>query len=198
MNAHARGVKRDLVVVGGSAGAIDALMRLLPQLPRDLPAAVLVVVHLSPFHPSRLAELLAPNSIMPVEAARRETRIQPGRVYVAVPDLHLGVNAGRLQLTRGPKEHFTRPAIDVLFRTAARAYGPRVTGVLLCGGGGYDGTLGLADIKSAGGVTLAQDPKLEQHCAMLLSAIESGNVDHVLNLAALARALAALARGEAI
>src|SRR5262249_47050366 len=128
VNAHARGVKRELVVVGGSAGAIDALIRLLPQLPRDLPAAVLVVVHMSPFRPSRLAELLAHYSSMPIEAAHRGARIQLGRVYIAVPDLHLGVHSERLQLTRGPKEHFTRPAIDVLFRTAARAYGPRVTG----------------------------------------------------------------------
>lgn len=197
MNAHAHGVKRDVIVVGGSAGAIDALIRLLPQVPRDLPAAVLIVIHMSPFHRSRLAELLAPNSSMPVEAARRGARIQHGRVYLAVPDLHLTVDSGRLQLTRGPKEHFTRPAIDVLFRTAARAFGPRVTGLLLCGGG-YDGTPGLADIKSGGGVTLAQDPKLEQHCGMLRSAIQSGNVDHVLNLADIARALTALARGEAI
>jgi two-component system chemotaxis response regulator CheB len=150
---------------------------------------------MSPFHRSRLAELLAPSSSMPVEAARLGAPIEHGHVYLAVPDLHLGVDSGRLELTRGPKEHFTRPAIDVLFRSAARAYGPRVAGMLLCGGG-YDGALGLGDIRAAGGITLVQDPKLVVHSGMLLSAIQSGNVDHVLSLGNIARALPALARGE--
>jgi two-component system chemotaxis response regulator CheB len=197
VNAHAAGVKRDIIVVGGSAGAIDALIRLLPQLPPELPAAVLVALHMSPFHTSRLAELLAPQTEIPVEAARDGAPIQHGRVYLAVPDLHLAVDSGRVQLTRGPRIHFTRPAIDVLFRTAARGYGPRVAGVLLAGGG-CDGTPGLGDIKAAGGVTLVQDPKLAQHSGMLVSAINSGNVDHVLSLGDIARALPALARGESI
>ena len=186
---------RDVIALGGSAGALNALLRLLPQVPPQLPATLLIGLHVSSSYRSRLADVLGPHCRLPVEPARDDGAIVRGRVYVVVPDLHLEVDSGRLKLTRGPKEHFTRPAIDVLFRSMARAYGPRAAGILLSGGG-QDGTLGLGAIKAAGGITIAQDPKLVSHPAMLVSAIRSGNVDHVLTLDEIARALPRLAAGE--
>jgi len=197
VTAPQAGPRRDIIVLGGSAGAIEALLRLLPDLPEDLPAAVLVAIHMSALFPSRLAELLALKSNLPVEPVRDGVEIAPGRVYVAVPDLHLSVNSGTLELTHGPKEHFTRPAIDVLFRSAARAYGARVAGVLLSGGGS-DGTLGLLDIKAAGGITIVENPQSALHRSMLLSAIRSRSVDYIMPLPQIGMALPKLATGEAL
>jgi two-component system, chemotaxis family, protein-glutamate methylesterase/glutaminase len=197
MTAVAAGPRHDIIVLGGSAGAIEALLRLVTHLPDNLPAAVMVAVHMSSSFPSRLAELLALKSSLPVEPARHGTAITPGRVYVAVPDLHLSVDSGTLELTRGPKEHFTRPAIDVLFRSAARAYGPRVAGILLSGGGS-DGTFGLVHIKASGGITIVEDPEYAQHRSMLLSAIRSQSIDYILPLPEIGKALPRLATGESL
>jgi two-component system, chemotaxis family, protein-glutamate methylesterase/glutaminase len=197
VTAHQTGPRRDIIVLGGSAGAIEALPQLLAQLPDDLPAALVVAIHMSASFPSRLAELLSLRSALPVEPARHGVEIVPGRIYVAVPDLHLSVDSGTLELTRGPKEHFTRPAIDVLFRSAARAYGPRVVGLLLSGGGS-DGTFGLMDIKAAGGITIVEDPRFAQHRSMLLSAIRSGGVDYILPLPKIGEALSRLTMSEAL
>ena len=195
MTARGGGRQHDMIVLGGSAGAIDALSRLLSQLPGDLPAAVLVTIHMSASFRSRLAEVLSVKSNLPVEPARHGVEIVPGRVYVAVPDLHLSVDSGTLELTREAKEHFTRPAIDVLFRSAARAYGPRVAGLLLSGNGS-DGTFGLVDIKAAGGITIVEDPEFAQHRSMLLSAIRSRSVDYIMSLPQIGKALPRIARGE--
>jgi two-component system, chemotaxis family, protein-glutamate methylesterase/glutaminase len=157
----------------------------------------MVAIHMSALFPSRLPELLSLQSNLPVEPARHGVEIAPGRVYVCVPDLHLAVDSGTLELTRAPKEHFTRPAIDVLFRSAARAYGPRVVGVLLSGGG-TDGTFGLLDIKAAGGITIVEDPQFAVHRTMLLSAIRSGSVEYILPLPEMGKALSRLAAGEAL
>ena len=197
MSARRAGLRHDIIVLGGSAGAIEALVRLLAHVPDDLPAAVLVVIHMSALFPSRLAELLSLQSKLPVEAVRHGVVIAPGRVYVAVPDRHLSVDSGTLELTRGAKEHFTRPAIDVLFRSAARAYGPRVAGILLSGGGS-DGTFGLVDIKAAGGVTIVEDPQFALHRSMLLSAIRSRSADYIMPLPDIGKALPRLAMGEAL
>src|SRR5687768_3638698 len=123
---------RDIVVVGGSAGALPVLQVMLRGLPADFPAAVLIVVHQAQSQPGRLPAVL--RGSLPVAHARDGEAIEVGRVYVAPPDQHLMVEpAGRLRLSRGPKQNRFRPAIDPLFRTAARVYGPQVVGVVLSG-----------------------------------------------------------------
>ena len=147
-------LKRDLIVIGASAGGVDALIKLTGALPPDLPAAVLVAQHVGR-HPSRLPELLQRR--LPARHATQGMIYRPGHIYVAPPDRHLLVHDGALRLSTGPKENLTRPAIDPLFRSAAVAKGPRTIGILLTGHLN-DGTAGLLAIKQAGGATIVQDP----------------------------------------
>lgn len=179
---------RDIVVVGASAGGVEALRDLISRLPADLPAAVLVVLHVSPQGPSRLAEVLGRPGGLPVKAAVEAERIRPGQAYVAVPDRHLLVADGRLVLGRGPQENFHRPGVDPLFRSAARAYGPRVTGVVLSGMLD-DGTAGLAAVKACGGLAVVQDPEEAVFPDMPLNALRGVEVDHSLPVAGIAALL---------
>ena len=121
----------DIIVVGTSAGGVDALKRLVSPLPPDLPAAVFIVLHRPTDSPSLLVEILQSVSALPVAHAIDGEAIVPGRIYVAAPDRHLLIEQQRIRLTRGPKENRFRPAIDPLFRSAALAYGPRTIGVVL-------------------------------------------------------------------
>ena len=195
MTSRAAGQPRDIVVIGGSAGAMQSLSEILAYVSRDLRSIVIAVIHMSAHYDSHLAELLGAQSKLPVVAASHGLALRPGHVYVSVPDYHLLVDGHQLHLGRGPKEHFTRPAIDVLFRSAADQYGSRVAGVLLSGGG-IDGTLGLIAIKTAGGIALAQDPKTTVNPGLLSSAIDRVPVDAVLTVPDIARALVRLASGE--
>src|SRR4051812_41676067 len=147
----------DLIVMGASAGGVQALSELLQDLPPDLPAAILIVVHTSPTSPGILPQILDRMGPIPVAHAQHEEPIEPGHAYVAPPDHHLLVKDGEIFLSRGPRENGFRPAVDPLFRTAARAYGPRVVGVVLSGGLD-DGAEGLLYIKRAGGYAIVQDP----------------------------------------
>ena len=148
----------DIAVIGASAGGVEALLRLAGDLPHKLPAAVFVVVHYPEEAPSVLPRLLNRAGPLGATNPRDGDPIEHGRSYVATPGVHLQVNEGRVNLVRGPKENYHRPAIDPLFRTAAIAYGPRVVGVVLSGANA-DGTAGLQAIKQCGGVTIVQDPK---------------------------------------
>lgn len=181
----------DLVVVGASAGGVEALIRLAQLLPADLPAAVMIVLHLHPASPEVLPKILSRHAALPVMLAQDGEVIRPGRIYIARPDCHLLVEDGTLRLGHGPREHFCRPAVDPLFRTAAEASGPRVVGVVLTGAGA-NGTLGLLAIKRGGGVTMAQDPKEALWPSMPSSAIRCVGVDYVLPLAELAKKLVEL------
>src|SRR5262245_14040000 len=134
---------RDLVVVGGSAGALEALRPIVSGLATDFPGTLLVAIHRSVEPPGALAEVLATVSRFPAEVAMDGAAIRPRRVYVAPPDRHLLVSGESLRVTRGPREHGFRPAVDPLFRSAAREHGPRVVGVILSGALD-DGTYGLA------------------------------------------------------
>lgn len=145
--------KRDLVVIGGSTGSLAALNHILPQLPADFPAAVVVVTHMSPHGPSHLAEVLEGRSALPVSRAVDGQPIEPGRCYVAVPDHHLLVLDGHIRLGSGPRENMARPAVDPLFRSAALSYGSRAIGVILSGLLN-DGASGLRAIKACGGSAL--------------------------------------------
>jgi two-component system chemotaxis response regulator CheB len=183
---------RDLIVVGASAGGVEALTRLVHDLPADLPAAVVVVLHVPAHGTSVMPAILSRHGPLSAAHAVEEEPIVPGRIYVAPPDHHLLVKNGTVRLGRGPRENGHRPAVDPLFRTAARAGGRRVIGVVLSGALD-DGTAGLVAIKERGGVTVVQDPDDALTPGMPRSAIEQGAVDHILPLAGIGPLLARLA-----
>jgi len=191
------GPRRDMIVIGASAGGVQALRQLFGLLPADLTASVAVVIHRSPFAESMLAEVLHRSSRLPVSEPKHGERIAKGRIYLAPRDHHLIVEDGRLLLSRGAKEHYTRPAVDPLFRSAARAAGRRVIGVVLTGSG-EDGVSGLIAIKAAGGMSLVQDPTEAVHDSMPETAIEQDHVDGILTLDELAAALPKLVAGGSL
>jgi two-component system chemotaxis response regulator CheB len=168
-----------MVVVGASAGGVEALMRLVSGLPSDFAAAVFVVLHLPPDAPSALATILDRAGPLPAYQAQDKQPIEAGRIYVARPNRHLVVRRGYVALEAGPRENSARPSVDVLFRSAARAYGRRVVGVVLSGTL-HDGALGLAAIKMRGGVTVVQDPGEALFAGMPESALRTTEVDHCL------------------
>ncbi len=183
----------DIIVIGASAGGVEALTALVATLPADLPAAVFVVLHLSVSSPSHLPAILARRGPLPVAQAAHGEDIEHGRIYVAPPDQHLRLRDGRVELTRGPRENGVRPAADPLFRSAARAYGPRVVGVVLSGTLG-DGALGLSAIAARGGITVAQDPDEALFDGMPRAAIRYARVDHILPADRIGALLGRLAR----
>src|SRR4051812_43466039 len=124
---------RDIIVIGASAGGVPALQQLLAGLPATLPAAVLIVLHIPAHTPSQLHTILARAGTLPVTPATDAEPLVPGHVYVAPTDRHLLVDADHLRVTRGPKENRVRPAVDVLFHSAAYTFGPRVIGIVLSG-----------------------------------------------------------------
>ncbi|HVL90514.1 MAG TPA: chemotaxis protein CheB [Actinomycetota bacterium] len=153
---------RGLVVVGASAGGVDALARLASGLPDDLDAAVLMVLHVSHGVRSAMPAILTRAGRLPAEHPRDGEAIRPGRIYVAPPDRHLMVSGERLLVTPGPKENGHRPAIDPALRSAAEWWGPNVMGVILSGTLD-DGATGLAEVRRAGGVTVVQSDALFPH-----------------------------------
>src|SRR6266487_2533947 len=182
----------DIIVVGASAGGVEALVTLARSLKRNLQAAVFVVLHIPAHSPSFLPEIL--NRAGPVKAvqATDEMQIEHGHIYIASPDHHMLMEQGKVCVIRGPKENRHRPAIDPLFRSAALAYGPRVAGVILSGTLD-DGTAGLIAIKKRGGVAIVQDPDEAIYPGMPRSALEHVQVDHILPLAAIGPLLVRLA-----
>jgi two-component system chemotaxis response regulator CheB len=189
--------RRDIVVIGASAGGVEALSHLVSRLPADLPAALLVVLHTSPTRESRLPTILDRAGALPAAHAQDGTRIRAGRIYVAPPNYHLTVEHESLRLVQGPTENGFRPAADPLFRTAARAYGARVVGVVLSGALD-DGAAGLRAIKQHGGVAVAQDPNEAAVAWMPRSAIRLDHVDHVLPTAEIAALLVQLAQSNGV
>jgi two-component system chemotaxis response regulator CheB len=194
---NAEALPRDVVLLGASAGGVDAIGELLTRLPGTLSAAIAVAIHLSPFHESGLAPTWSRQASLPVDWATDEAPFQPGHVYVAVPDHHLTIHNGRMRLTRDARQHFTRPAIDPLFESGAKAHRDRVVGVLLSGSGA-DGVRGLNAIDAAGGLVLVQDPRQAAFPAMPRAAIVGNGVDAVLSLQEIAEVLPRLARGDVI
>jgi two-component system, chemotaxis family, protein-glutamate methylesterase/glutaminase len=179
----------DLVVIGASAGGLRALSEIVSGLPPTLSVAIVIVVHTRAEGTSFLPDILSRDTTLPVSFARHRARLRPGHIYVAPPDRHLFVDRDSLKLTRGPKENGFRPAVDPLFRTAARAYGASVMGIILSGALD-DGTYGLMAIKACGGIAVAQDPEEATHPVMPLNAIRYVQVDHVLRASAIASLIA--------
>jgi two-component system, chemotaxis family, protein-glutamate methylesterase/glutaminase len=181
-------------VVGASAGGVEALKELVSSLPGDLPASVFIVLHIPPQSTSQLPRILESRGQLPVTHARHDEPIERGHVYVAPPNHHLLLRAGeRVTLSRGPRENRTRPAIDPLFRTAARNYGQRVISVILTGTLN-DGVTGMLAVKEQGGVTIAQDPEEALYPEMPQTAIDTKMVDHILTIQDIAITLDRLVR----
>lgn len=167
----------DIVVIGGSAGGIEALKRICGGLPRNFPAAIFVVIHISPTSRSVMPELLSRAGPLPARHPTNEETITRGTVYVAPPDMHMLLRPGHVILRRGPHENRSRPAIDPLFRSAAVAYRSRVIGVVLSGLLD-DGSAGLLAIKSCGGLCVVQDPEDAMWPEMPRNALAHDHVDH--------------------
>jgi len=186
-------IGHDLIVIGASAGGVEALTLLVKQLPSDLNAAVIIVLHVPSNGTSVLPHILNRAGNLPASHAHDGEVIIPGRIYIAPPNYHLVVKPGYLRLTRGPKENGHRPAIDPTFRTAARAYGQRVVAVILTGTLD-DGTAGLVAVKMRGGVAVVQDPEDAMYSGMPRSAIENvEDIDYILPLSDIPSTLVALA-----
>jgi two-component system chemotaxis response regulator CheB len=169
-----------LVLIGGSAGGIPVLKSILSRLPTDIRAPILVVIHLAPTVQSNLPSVLATATRLRVKAPFNGELLEPGTVYVGVPDRHMVLVDGRIGLTNGPRENRVRPSIDVLFRTAAgsKEYFPLI-GVVLSGALS-DGAVGLSEISRAGGVTIVQDPAEAAAAGMPNAAIQAGHVDYII------------------
>src|SRR5688572_11570392 len=186
----------DIIVIGGSAGAVEALTRLVAGLPADLPAAVFIAIHTTPTTPSLLPKILSRAGPLPAAHPRDGDGIERGRIYIPPPDHHLLLDEDRVRIVRGPKENGHRPALDPMFRTAAVRYGRRVVGVVITGMLD-DGTAGLLAIKQRGGIAVVQNPNEALFPGMPLSAIQNVDVDHVLHLNEIPPLLARLA-GEPV
>ena len=182
----------DIIVIGGSAGGLEVMKAIVSRLPADLPAAVFFVLHTSPHSPGLLPEIFNHSGPLPAAHARDGEPVTPGRIYVAPPDHHLLLEAGRVRVSRGPKENRFRPAVDPLFRSAALAYGPRVVGVILTGWLD-DGAAGLWAVKVRGGVAVVQDPLEALAPSMPTTAMRQTSVDYRLRVADIAPTLVKLA-----
>jgi two-component system, chemotaxis family, protein-glutamate methylesterase/glutaminase len=184
---------RDMIVIGASAGGVQALSKLVADLPAELPAAVFIVLHIPANYPSLLPAILARDSNLPVAHAVNGEEIAPGRIYVAPADHHLLIEHNHVRLVHGPKENLHRPSIDVLFRSAARSAGPRVIGVVLTGARD-DGTAGMRAIKTRGGIAIVQDPLEAPFPSMPLNVMQEIKVDYSMPLLEIARLLDHLTR----
>ncbi|HKV80660.1 MAG TPA: chemotaxis protein CheB [Candidatus Sulfotelmatobacter sp.] len=171
---------RDIVVVGASAGGIDALKILVATLPKDLKAAIFITLHVAPYGTGILPEILERAGPLAASNAKDWEPIQHGRIYVAPPDYHLLFEKdGYVRITHGPRENRFRPAIDPMLRAAAYSFGSRVIGVILSGWLD-DGTAGLRAVRERGGTTIVQHPDDAFAASMPLNAIKHVEIDHIL------------------
>jgi two-component system chemotaxis response regulator CheB len=188
--------RRDVIVMGASAGGVEALRAVVGALPADLAAVVLVVLHMPRDLPSALPAILSRSGVLPATHAVDRQVMERGQVYVAPADRHLLVLDGHLRLSRGPAENGHRPAVDALFRSAAHSFGARVIGVVLSGARD-DGAAGLASIVAGGGVAVVQSPADALYPSMPQAALERVAVEHVLPAAEIGGLLGDLARTAA-
>ncbi len=187
---------RDIIVIGASSGGLEVLSELVHGLPPGFPAAVFVVCHLPRGARSVMPQILSRSGALLAVHPRDGDPIHPGHIYVAPPDYHMLVEKGTIKMTQGPRENAQRPAIDPLFRSAARAYGARVIGVILTGAL-YDGVAGLFAVRAAGGLAVVQDPEDALVAAMPLHATELAGADYTVPASGLAALLVNLVRQPA-
>jgi len=180
--------RRDLVVVGASAGGVEAVPRTLAQLPTDLSAAICIVQHLMAASGSSLVDILQRSSALPVAWAEHGDELERGHVYVAPPGVHMMVDESRIVLVGGPRENHSRPAINRLFRSAAAHHGARTIGLLLTGMLD-DGAAGCVAIRRAGGYVIVQDPADAAFPSMPVAALDAMTPDRVLPIEAIGAAL---------
>ena len=174
--AHVR--HRDIVVVGASAGGVQALTAFAGGLPSDLAASVFVVMHMMAEGRSMLAQILGRSGPLPASTAEDGERVAPSHIYVAPAGVHMLLRSGVIELTHRPREKGYRPGIDPLFRSAAEAYGPRVIGIVLSGLL-RDGAEGLSEVRARGGLAMVQDPAEALFDAMPKAAMQACEVDRV-------------------
>jgi two-component system chemotaxis response regulator CheB len=180
-----------IVVIGASAGGLEALRVVAAALPADFAAPIVVVMHMSAESPGILHEIINRAGALRASEVHRSERLRSGHIYVPPTNAHLVIEPGQVRPTRGPKENRFRPAIDPLFRTAAQVYGPAAIGVILTGNLD-DGTAGLWAIKKLGGTAVIQDPRDASFPAMPLSAARHVDVDHSMPLSEIAPLLVRL------
>ncbi|WP_434672106.1 chemotaxis protein CheB [Pseudomonas sp. R1-15] len=182
----------EAIVVGASAGGVEALLNIFTPLRKGFSLPVLVVLHLPDERNSQLAQVFRHRLAIPVEEARDKQDIRPGTLYVATPGYHLSIEADRsLSLSLEAPVHHSRPSIDVLFESAADVYGPGLLAVVLTGANS-DGARGLARVKELGGITVVQDPKEAQVSTMPEAALTLHEPDHILTLQGIGQLLAGL------
>ena len=187
----------DIIAVASSAGGLSALLSIFSHLPEDFPAAIVVVQHLDPRHPSLMADILRRRTHLAVKQAQDGDRVEEGHIYIAPPDRHLLVNSDRtLSLTQTELVHFVRPSADLLFESVAASFRERSIGVVLTGAG-IDGSFGIQAIKSMHGTVIVQDAQSAEFSGMPEAAIQTGSADFVLPLEEIAPALITLVKGKA-
>ncbi len=185
---------KKIVLLGGSAGGVEAASTIIQSLPADLEAAVFLVIHLNPSVPSLLSQILARRTSLRVVSAEDGAEIEPGVVYVAPPDRHLVLHKGLVRLGLGPRENGFRPAVDPLLRSAAAEFGSAVIAVIMSGNLD-DGTSGMLEVKRRGGTAVVQEPEDALYAGMPSSALqEVPHVDFVLPVSAIGDAITALVR----
>jgi two-component system chemotaxis response regulator CheB len=171
-----------IIVIGASAGGIDALKQVLAKLPAELPAAVAIVLHSGPNSPRLLADIWNQHSILPVSYAIGGETLRAGQVYIAPPDQHLEVIDGaRFHLDDGPRVMYSRPSVDRLFETAVKVFGKRTIGVILTGGDG-DGAAGMRAIYGAGGIGVVQEPSDAKDPSMPLTTLRTDHPRYCMPL----------------
>jgi two-component system chemotaxis response regulator CheB len=188
----------DIVAIASSAGGIRALTQVLGGLPSGFPVPVLVVQHLDPRHQTVIADVLGRRSPLRVKLAADGEHAEPGTAYIAPPNRHLLVGAGgELSLSSSELVHFVRPSADLLFESAAGAYGARAIACVLTGSG-RDGSMGVSAVKSRGGTVIVEDPESAEFSGMPDAAVDAGAVDFVLPLGEIADVIAALVESRSV
>jgi two-component system chemotaxis response regulator CheB len=182
----------EAIVLGASAGGVEAMLIVLDHFTPAFKLPVVVILHLPENRPSELAQVLERRLRRPVREAQDKASLEPGVIYVAGPSYHLSIEHDRsFSLSQEPRVHFSRPSIDVLFQSAADAYGPALVGVLMTGAS-QDGASGLASIATAGGLTVVQDPAEAKVSTMPAAALSLFRPDHILTLDGIGSLLASL------
>lgn len=182
-----------IIVIGASTGGVDALKKIIKNLPADIQASIFIVWHMSPDVRGILPKILSPLNVFPVAHAVDRDTIKKGHIYIAPPDYHLLLEDGRVRVSRGPKENRFRPAIDPLFRSAAFVYGKNVIGVVLSGALD-DGMAGMWRVKESGGTCVVQDPADAEVASMPASVMRTMQVDYCMPAAEIGHLLGDLCK----